>query len=145
MNNNRRQKLHRCSSSLKYVNLKLEYVVEKLSSLLNFKQEINELSQTISDTVQKLEQIYAEEQNAYDSLPENLQFSDIGMNIDFAMSDIQDAQNDTEKLLEQLDALEETYFQFLSTYNPQPLISKIESVTEVIEDAKESIEYATQK
>ena len=67
------------------------------------------------------------------------------MNIDFAMSDIQDAQNDTEKLLEQLDALEETYFQFLYTYNPQPLISKIESVTEVIEDAKESIEYATQK
>ena len=71
------------------------------------------MSKDVISITGRLKKIYDEEENAYNSLPDNLQFSDMADKIGFAMSDIEDAINDTDKLLSHLDALEDVYFQFL--------------------------------
>lgn len=145
MNNMRRQKLYSCSSKIGLLGFQIESTLEKLKDLLKFKEEIDQMSQYVSSTVKEIQEIYNEEEEAYYSLPDNLQYSDIGMGIDYAMGNIEDAKGDVEKLFEQLDSLEETYYKFLGTYNPEELICKLESVAEVVNDTKESIEYATKK
>lgn len=142
MNNNRRQRLQSCRNSLGYIKISLEAAVDKLNYLLNFKQEINDLSKDVISISERLKRIYDEEENAYNSLPENLQFSDMADKIGFAMGDIEDAINNTDKLLDNFDALEEVYFQFLGSYNPQQLICKIESVMNGIALAQQDIDIA---
>lgn len=142
MNNSRRQRLQSCRNLLDYIKISLEAAVERLNYFLNFKQEINDLSKDVISITGRLKKIYDEEENAYNSLPDNLQFSDMADKIGFAMSDIEDAINDTDKLLSHLDALEDVYFQFLGNYNPQQFICKLESVMNEIEMAQQDIDIA---
>ena len=143
MNNMRRQKLYDCSSMIGLASDKLELIKEKLQELLCLKEEIDLLSRYVSNTVKDLDKIYDEESKAYDSLPDNLQYSDIGMGIDLAMGRIEDAKDDAEQLLQQLDSLEESYYQFLGSYKPEDFIGKLETVVEEFVVVKESILKAT--
>ena len=143
MNNKRRQKVLRCVSHMRFVQTCLEAMIEHIDALSNLKKDIDRLSVDINCTLEDLAKVHDEEQNAYYAFPENLQYSEIGMNMWSAISDIEDSQGDVTKLLDRVDELEEVYYQFLKNYNPYDLKTKIESIIDEVEDVKGSIEYIT--
>lgn len=143
MNNKRRQKVLRCVSQMRFVQMSLEAMIEHIDALSNLKKDIDRLSVDINSTMENLAKVHDEEQEAYYSFPENLQTSEIAMNMWGAISDIEDSQGDVAKLLDRVDELEEVYYQFLKNYNPYDLKTKIESITDEVEDVKGSIEYIT--
>lgn len=145
MNNTRRQKLHKCSSTIRLVGTSLGAIIESIDNLSTLKKEIDSMSRFVTNTIQDLDKIYDEESNAYYSFPENLQESEIGIAISDAMDNIDESKDDVSKLLERLDELEEIYYQFLANYKPEELKTKIESIIEEVEECRESIEYATKK
>lgn len=69
--------------------------LERLRMPLN-NQEAKELLQ---DSIDKVQRCADEEQDAYDNLPESLQFSTLGENISDNISDLEDAVGDFECIL----------------------------------------------
>ena len=143
MNNKRRQKVLRCVSHMRFVQTSLEAMIDHIDALGNLKKDIDRISLDINYTLEHLGKVHDEEQDAYYAFPENLQYSEIGMNMWGAISDIEDSQGDVAKLLDRVDELEEVYYQFLKNYNPSDLKEKIESIVDEVEDVKGGIEYIT--
>lgn len=68
------------------------------------KQELNKISIKLDALLDQLDDIYNDEQIAYDSMPENLQGSDRGMESEEAVDAINEAK---EQIQEAIDLLNE--------------------------------------
>lgn len=68
------------------------------------KQELNKISIELDALLDRLDDIYNDEQIAYDSMPENLQGSDRGMESEEAVNAINEAK---EQIQEAIDLLNE--------------------------------------
>ena len=61
--------------------MSLEAMIEHIDALSNLKKDIDRLSVDINSTLENLAKVHDEEQEAYYSFPENLQTSEIAMNM----------------------------------------------------------------
>lgn len=146
MNNDRRRSLDICIYYLDSLTRQLDVLKQYLEVFNNLKNNIDKASAKVQETLDKLEIIHKEEYNAYRSLPENLSLTQMALDMEFALSDIEDAMQKVKGLFDYIDTMENVYYtQFMNTYNPSVLIEQIEKIKEAISLCNEDIESAKVK
>ena len=143
MNNDRRRRLDFCNLSLSCIDSELMELKESMLNLSNLKKDIDRLSAKVGEIEKRLDGIYDEEWEAYGSLPENLQSTDIAFDMWNAIESMQSAQKQFSTLYNKLDELESIYLSnFMASYNPTEVIAQIDNLCEAITACKEDIEEA---
>lgn len=146
MNNARRNKVDSCINLLSLLNYSVDEVIQKLESLRTLKADLDKWSKDTRFSIKKIEAVLAEESNALDSMPENLQTSNTAWGIEWAIDDLKEAVEESSKILDAIDNVEETYIKsFLSTYNPGKLLESMEGIQSTIEPVMDSLEGAKRK
>ena len=78
---------------------------QRRARLENLKERLEEILEQIDDIKSELEEVKDEEQEAYDNLPESIQYSDRGCNMEENISDLEYAY-DSEDLQEIIDYID---------------------------------------
>lgn len=71
------------------------------------RKEIDDLIQEAESLKDKIEEILSEEQDYFDNMPENLQFSERGENSQQAINDLEEAQSSIEDCISYLEGARE--------------------------------------
>lgn len=146
MNNARRNKVDRCIILLNLLDHSVDEVIQKLESIRALKTGLDKWSKDTKSTIERIEAVLTEESDALESMPENLQTSNIAWGIEWAIDDLNGALEESSKILEAIDNVEDTYIKsFLGTFNPEKLIESLKSIQSAIEPVKDSLEGAKRK
>lgn len=143
MNNDRRRSLDICMYNLDSLTRQLDVLKLSLDKFNNLKNTIDIVSSKVQEVLDKLEKIHKEEHNAYCSLPDNLSLTEMALNMELALNDIESAKEKVKVLFDYIDTMESVYYtQFMNTYNPSVLIEQIEKIKYAISLCNEDIESA---
>lgn len=114
------------------MNKKRRYVLQVvIDNLERLRYQINkeEAQQIIQDSIDKIQMCADDEEEAYDNLPESLQYAALGENLSDNVSDLEDAVGD----LECVQAVyEDTAGQVSYDAIKSDMISAVNSITEAI-------------
>lgn len=113
----------------------------KLTSL---KDDLDELSKSVSNISARVEKIYDEENDACNALDfTNFSNAYITSKMGDAILHLDSAMTDINDLLPEIDELESIYFStFMANYNPLAVIEKIDELRESIQGCQNDLEEA---
>lgn len=144
MNNKRRQKLDTCKWMLGSISAEAQGISTQLEDILKLKDKLDGWSQVTNRTLDRLNAILKEENDALNAIPDNFQFGDTSFNIENSLVDIETAIDETKKILDFIDTVEEEfnalplrvidYSEFIEALNE--LDNGVDSAQDSILDAK---------
>ena len=143
MNNTRRATLSLCSTHLSNLKLFVTGVKDSIKKLENLKEEIDLWSSYVDSVTKNIESVEKGEKAALESIPDNLQFGLLASNLEESLSLVEDALSEVNSLKDSIDQIEDTYItSFLSTFDPEALLDKLDEFIEAIVEAKDKVEEA---
>lgn len=140
MNNKRRQKLDTCKWLLGSISAETRDIKEQLESILKLKGKLDEWSQLTNDILKRLDAILEEENDALMAIPDNFQMGEVSFNIENSVVDIEEAIDETKKILDLIDTVEDKFNALpLRAIDFSGFNDSLDSLENGVESAQDSI------
>lgn len=140
MNNKRRQKLDTCKWMLGSISAEAQDIKSQLEEILKLKEKLDRWSQETSNALERLNAILDEENEALMAIPDNFQMGEVSFNIENSVVDIEEAIEETKKILDLIDTVEDKFNSLpLRAIDYSGFNDSLDSLENGVESAQDSI------